>query len=278
MKLKDTYLKKKYLKFFNYNQFKYNFVVTDLKFGYSEIYNVLKSRKYKNILEIGSGTGLLLNELQKSCPKFFFVGIDPGESGFHNYKQILLKIEKLNKKTKFYKKNIINYKTQKKFDLIFSFNVFEHIKNQKKFLKKTYSLLNKNGKIIIYAPNYDFPYEPHFVLPIIFNKKLTKIFFKKKILSHELKTKEKGLWQGLNLTGVTKIKKFLKDNNMDYFFDSKIKNVMINRIFTDKTFYKRQGLAAKITKLAFRIGLDKLFFDFLKIPFPYFKLIIKKTK
>ena len=53
---------------------------------------------------------------------------------------------------------------------------------------------------------------------------------------------------------------------------------MINRIFTDKTFYKRQGLAAKITKLAFRIGLDKLFFDFLKIPFPYFKLIIKKTK
>ena len=49
MKLKDTYLKKKYLKFFNYDQFKYNFVVTDLKFGYSEIYNVLKSRKYKNI-------------------------------------------------------------------------------------------------------------------------------------------------------------------------------------------------------------------------------------
>ena len=86
------------------------------------------------------------------------------------------------------------------------------------------------------------------------------------------------MWQGLNLTGVTKIKKFLKDNNMNYFFDRKIKNLMINRIFTDKTFYKRQGLAAKITKLAFRIGLDKLFFDFLKIPFPYFKLIIKKTK
>ena len=78
MKLKDTYLKKKYLKFFNYDQLKYNFVVTDLKFGYSEIYNVLKSRKYKNILEIGSGTGLLLNELQKSYPKFFFVGIHCG--------------------------------------------------------------------------------------------------------------------------------------------------------------------------------------------------------
>ena len=71
MKLKDTYLKKKYLKFFNYDQFKYNFVVTDLKFGYSEIDKVLKNRKYKNILEIGSGTGLLLNELQKSYSKYF---------------------------------------------------------------------------------------------------------------------------------------------------------------------------------------------------------------
>jgi hypothetical protein len=45
MKLKDAYLKKKYLKFFNYDQFKYNFVVTDLKFSYSEIYKVLKKQK-----------------------------------------------------------------------------------------------------------------------------------------------------------------------------------------------------------------------------------------
>ena len=55
------------------------------------------------------------------------------------------------------------------------------------------------------CPNYDFPYEPHFVIPIIINKKFTKFFFKNKINNHEKKTNEIGLWEGLNLNGRNKI-------------------------------------------------------------------------
>ena len=95
-------------------------------------------------------------------------------------------------------------------------------------------------------------------------------------MTHENKTGEKGLWEGLNLTGATKIEEILKKNKFEYYFDKKIKDKMINRIFNDKFFFKREGIAAIITKFAVKIYLDKIIFDFLKIPFPYYKLVIKK--
>ena len=276
MKLKNKYLRNKYLKLFDYNEYKYNFVITDLKFTFDDIYSIIKKNDYKDILEIGSGTGFLLNELKIVFPNKNFTGIDPGESGFQNYKDIFFKNLNLNKKIKFYDQSINKFKTKKKYDLIFSFNVFEHIKNQKLYLKNSYSKLKDGGKLIIYAPNYDFPYEPHFLIPIIYSKFITKKIFQKKIMTHENKTGEKGLWEGLNLTGATKIEEILKKNKFNYYFDKKIKDKMISRIFNDKFFFKRQGIAAIITKFAVKIYLDKIIFDFLKIPFPYYKLVIKK--
>ena len=51
---------------------------------------------------------------------------------------------------------------------------------------------------------------------------------------------------------------------------------MIDRALDDKYFRKRQGIAAKIAVLGRKFYLDKIIFNFLRIPFPYFKLIITK--
>ena len=37
-------------------------------------------------------------------------------------------------------------------------------------------MLNKGGKIIMYLPNYMVPFEMHFFIPIIINKKITNYF------------------------------------------------------------------------------------------------------
>jgi len=276
MNLTYNYLKKKYLSFFDYDIEYLNFVVTDALFGYSQISKYLKDKKIKRVCEVGSGTGILLNELQNKYPKKKFVGIDPGESGYHNYRDTLTKIGKKNKNISFIKKNITSLNTPKKFDLIFSINVFEHVKDQKKYINKTLSMLNKNGKIVIFSPNYDFPYEPHFVIPIIINKKITEFFFKDYLIRHEKKTKEIGLWKGLNISGKREIEKFLLKKKLKYFFDKSIKDQMFERVTKDKIFEKRQGLAAKLTKIFRFFFLDKLIFDILKIPFPYMELVIKK--
>ena len=269
-------LKNKYLKFFDGNEENFNFIVTDVIFAFNEIKDYLNSRKYKNVLEVGCGTGILLKELKDNYGKIEFCGLDPNESGFHGYEGISNNIISTDKNLNIIKKDINNFNFKKKFDLIFSFNVFEHILDQEKYLKQTNSLLNENGLSIIFSPNYDFPYEPHFVLPIIFNKKITKKIFNKKIDLHEAKTKEIGLWEGLNLNGKKKIEKLLKKNKIIYSFDLSIKERMISRVFSDKIFSKRQGIAAKILKLAKLFFLDKIIFDILRIPFPYLKLVLKK--
>ena len=278
MQLDYIYLKEKYLKYFEGNQVLCDHVLTDVIFGFKELYDILQNNKVQSVLEIGSGTGLLLNELKSHFPNIEFEGLDPNESGFHNYKKISKKIEAENNSFYINNSSVENYKKEKKYDLIFSVNVFEHVKDHAKYIDKTLKLLNYGGTNIIISPNYDFPYEPHFILPLIINKDITYTIFKFFINRHEAKTKERGLWKDLNLNGKKKIEKILKDQNINYTFDYKIKDRILERIFKDKIFKKRQGFAATLTVIGSYLKIDKLFFNFLKIPFPYMKLIIKNEK
>ena len=70
--------------------------------------------------------------------------------------------------------------------------------------------------------------------------------------------------------------RILKSKKIDYKFDYSIKDRMIDRVFKDDTFKKRQGIAALLAIFCRSIYIDKLMFNILKIPFPYMKLIIKK--
>ena len=271
------YLKKKYLKNFLNNEKLCNFVLTDIIFGFSEISEILKkNQKINSVLEIGSGSGILLNELKTFFPHISFIGIDPNKSGYHSYREIY---ESLGKR-EFEVENvqIEKFSTKENFDLIFSINVFEHVEDWKKYIYQTSYLLNDNGLNIIFAPNYDFPYEPHFVLPIIINKTVTEFFFKNRIKKNEIETNEIGLWEGLYFIGKREVEKFLMKNNYSYFFDFSIKNRMLDRIMNDKELKRRQGMGGRIAIFAKSLYIDKLIFGFFKIPFPYMKLIINKKR
>ena len=273
------YLRKKYLKNFQNDEELLNFVSADVVFGFSELYQILKENSGINsVLEIGSGSGILLNELKTFFPNINFKGVDPNESGFHRYKEIY---ESLNKR-EFEIENIQieKFSTKENFDLIFSINVLEHVRDWKKYIYQTSNLLNDNGLNIIFAPNYDFPYEPHFVIPIVINKKITKFIFNNKIKKSEIKDigNEPGLWEGLNFIGKRVVEKFLIKNNYSYFFDFSIKNRMLDRIKHDKEFKRRQGIGGRMAIFAKYLYIDKLIFNLLKIPFPYMKLIINKKK
>ncbi len=276
MQLDYENIKKKYIKYFNFNDHYCDRVLADIVFGFTEISDFIKENKVSTVLEVGSGTGILLNELKNHFPKIKFSGIDPNVSGFYNREEIIDNLNKDGHKIKVENIGIKDYETNEKFDLIFSVNVFEHVEHQHEYLLKSYSLLNKNGKSIILCPNYDFPYEPHFVLPIIFNKNITKFIFKSKIKKFEEKENEIGLWEGISLLGRKEIEKYLVKQNIDYILDESIKTRMLKRLETDVSFKKRQGIAGIIAKICKLLFIDRLIFDFIKVPFPYMKLIIKK--
>ena len=269
-------LRNKYLKYFDNDEHYCDFVLADVVFGFSEIFDFLKKRNVSSVLEIGSGTGILLNELKENFPDIQFSGIDPNISGFHNLKTIISKLNEDGYNIKVESTGVEKYSSDKKFDLIFSINVFEHVEDQIQYLLKTHELLNKNGLNVILCPNYDFPYEPHFVIPIIINKKITKFIFNSKIKNFEKKENEHGLWDGLSFLGRKKIEKILKNNNYTYFLDDTIKARMLNRLNSDKAFKKRQGIAGTLAKISRFLMIDKLIFNIFRVPFPYMKLIIKK--
>ena len=130
----------------------------EANFGLSCIADYLSNDSENfNVLEIGCGTGILLSKIAKEYSNISFEGIEPFNQGFEE-------------KAKFFKdlnnQNLIihnvgyeKFLANKKFDLIYSINVFEHIKNWKDFLIVVPKLLKEGGKCIIVCPNYNFPYE-----------------------------------------------------------------------------------------------------------------------
>mgnify|MGYP006267388577 FL=1 len=146
--------------------------INEALFGFHHIKEYCKKLERNNkVLEIGSGSGILLNLLSENFKDIIFEGIEPFGEGFSS----------LNYLNSFSRENgvsIINIgyeelSSDNKYDLIFCINVFEHLNDWRNFLEKISFSLSVNGKLIVLCPNYGFPYESHFRIPVIFNKKIT---------------------------------------------------------------------------------------------------------
>ena len=118
--------------------------IKNLSFLSNELNNQLRfieidNLKNSDILDVGCGTGFLLDYLKK---------YSKSTSGVEKNKEFL----------KFLRKSgHIAYsdlhEVDKKYELITSFNVIEHVDNVISFIKSMYNLLKKNGTLIIETPN-----------------------------------------------------------------------------------------------------------------------------
>jgi hypothetical protein len=134
---------------------------------------------------------------------------------------------------------------------------------------------------VILCPNYSFPYESHFRVPIIFNKLLTFNFFQKYIEKFEKNESSNGLWASLNFV---KLRQVIKEvNNLDLLLtiNNQITRDLINRLATDSEFAKRQKLVGKLAMIVQKTGLLKLFDKYpmyLLQPYMYLEIFLKPTR
>ena len=253
---------------------KNNTWINEALFGFSQIEEYLnKLNKNDSVLEVGCGSGILLSLISENFKNLNILGIEPFGQGF----DVLKDLNYLSKKNGVFIKNISyeEFETSSKFDLIYCINVFEHVEDWKYFLYKVGNLLNKNGKLIILCPNYAFPYEPHFGIPIIFNKNITYLIFQKYIKNFEKKINSHGLWNSLNFVKKYNIKRHIKNNkNFEkiIFIDHQnIIDFMIMRIIKDKIFKERQKIISYIALFLSKLGLTKIIKIFPNY-LPYMKL------
>lgn len=100
-----------------------------------------------NVLDVGGGTGWMLDVLKKTDPRISFtqsVDIDTdarteAESRGHAY----------------FEGTIEAFETDRRFDLILMLNLVEHVASPLAVLQKAGSLLNPGGMIVIKTPNND---------------------------------------------------------------------------------------------------------------------------
>lgn len=115
-------------------------------------HNISKYNQEK-VLEIGSSSGFLLNDLAKLQPRIKLVGSDI-------VYQPLIKLAKQLRYVPILKFDILNHPLEDEiFDQVIALNVLEHIKDDNQAIKNINKLLKPNGSFIIEVPAFQFLFD-----------------------------------------------------------------------------------------------------------------------
>ncbi|MBF0195448.1 MAG: methyltransferase domain-containing protein [Magnetococcales bacterium] len=153
----------------------------EAKFGmkYVEPF-LLNLNDCSHVLEVGSGPCILISQLSMLHKNINFQAIEPMGPGFYMFDSLIQKAQKDNL-FKLYPSGYETFESEIKFDLIYLINSFEHLPDFQHCIHFLKDNLAANGRCIILCPNYSFPYEPHFQLPVIISSKITHYIFRKKL-------------------------------------------------------------------------------------------------
>jgi SAM-dependent methyltransferase len=233
-------------------------VISDALFGYKYIKPYLESLKEGTVLEVGAGPCILLSHIKSHYPGLKVVGIEPISAGFGKSREAVDLLKAICKLDLF-QCGYEDFSSTELFDLIFLVNVFEHLPNWKHFLAFVEQRLKREGKCVVLCPNYGFPYESHFSLPIILNKSATQFLFKKRIAKRELRDGSHGLWESLNFVSLGKISKELGNLNLDMVSHRSILDDQIQRLRYDKEFLKRHRIIAVFARVLSYVRITNVF-------------------
>lgn len=150
------------------------------------------------------------------------------------------------------------FETDDRFDLAYSVNVFEHIEDVEAGLENAISALAPGGALRILCANYSFPYEPHFSIPIVVNKSLTRRIFAGRIARREAEAKSDGLWRSLNFVSSGDVKRIAARHGWTVEFDRSVTLDILNRFRFDASLRERHARYAPVVDAILGSGAARL--------------------
>jgi SAM-dependent methyltransferase len=227
-------------------------------FGFSEVSRLLRGRtRGLACLEVGTGPGLLLAKLTAAFPDCTFEGIEPIGSGFSKTEAPLAEVVRLTGIT-VHRCGYEQFAPGRSYDLIYSVNVFEHVRDWRHYLTWAHGLLAPQGRALILCPNYAFPWEPHFRIPTVINKAITQRLFAQTIAAYERDHDYAGLWASLNYVTKREVLRYARAAGLHVASDETVMRRMFQRLFTDPAFASRQRALAGLAKLFYRLGITRI--------------------
>jgi len=221
----------------------------EAKFGRSFIDADLKKlQDCASILEVGAGSMIL--SCQLAMEGFAVTALEPSGVGFSHFSKlrsiVLEQASKIGGMPKMLLLPAEELVDKNQYDFAFSINVMEHVENVACVVDRVAESLHPAGVYHFTCPNYLFPYEPHFNIPIILNKKITSILFHKTIVSNGMPD-PLGTWSSLNWISILKLNKIAKENkNFRMKLNKNLISETIERALTDVCFANRRSSWMKV--------------------------------
>ena len=205
-------------------------------------------RKPTEVLELGSGVGLL--SLFASSEVKEITSIEPESAGFDAMSQLRQRIlsEWRGQSTPIFLSCFLqDLPKDKRFDFIYAVNVLEHVAQPEDLLDEVFERLKPGGTAWFVFPNYSFPYEQHFEIPIFLSKRVTGKIFERKIRSHTVSPNPLGLWEELSWPTQRSLRKFLLTRGWSHEFRKNVLWGYFERL-NEPQFIERKGALYRLLR------------------------------
>jgi 2-polyprenyl-3-methyl-5-hydroxy-6-metoxy-1,4-benzoquinol methylase len=137
-----------------------------------------------------------------------------------------------------------------RFDLIYSLNVLEHVPDWQRALEAAGAVLAPGGTMCQSCPNYSFPYEPHFGIPLVpLRPSETARLLPARITDSDL-------WCSLNWVTLKGVRQWAEEHDYSIDFEAGRLADALERLSTDAQFADRHSrLLGVIARTARRLGV-----------------------
>lgn len=196
------------------------------------------------VLEIGGGVFLLTCQLAREG--FSVTAVEPLGVGFGSFEELGSVVLELaareGARPTIARCGVEQFECDVRFALAFSVNVMEHVEAPERAIARVSAVLSAGGSYRFICPNYLFPYEPHFNIPILGSKALTWKLMRGRIEGKTGVDDPTGLWASLNWISVPQVKRITRsDPALDVRFETCTLTWMMARALSDPQFARRRS-------------------------------------
>jgi 2-polyprenyl-3-methyl-5-hydroxy-6-metoxy-1,4-benzoquinol methylase len=131
------------------------------------------------------------------------------------------------------------------FAVVYSVHVLEHVPDVETAIRAIHRQLVNGGVSVHVCPNYSFPFDPHFGVPLLpVRPKWTE-----RILSRDIVASE--LWQSLNFVTARRVTKIADRLGLEIDYRPGVMGEMVDRLDADPVFRQRHRRIVRLSELLF---------------------------
>jgi len=208
-----------------------------------------------SVLEIGAGMMLLSAQLQREG--FQVTALEPVGEGFSHFARLQRFVTDYAGEQGIAPAILAStaeaLERTNEFDFAYSINVMEHVQDVPRAIERAIAAVKPGAAYRFVCPNYAFPYETHFNIPIVWNKAVTRRLLRKRIENGHFIEDPIGAWNSLNWIKVSAIRRTFRNfPGAMLAFSPDIFESFLDRALSDPIFQARRGklLSGLIEKLS----------------------------